>query len=110
MFSETEWVEQHGHPRLQYLEQSLRGRWGQVLTAVFTVVGGAIGLALLVDRVVATFQYLYPYARHDVEDYPPTSCPRPIQVRLLSAREFTLGLERAPVLAHRFAGKMFSAV
>ena len=59
VFSETEWVEEHGHPRLQYLAESLRRRWAQVLTAVFTAVGGAIGLALLVDRVVATFRYLY---------------------------------------------------
>lgn len=59
-FSETEWVEQHGHARIQYLAESLRRRWAQIFSSGFTAVGGVIGLALLVDRVVATFRYLYP--------------------------------------------------
>lgn len=56
-FSETEWVEQHGRPRLQYFAESLTRR-GQIPTAFFTAVGGALGVALLLERIWATFRYL----------------------------------------------------
>ena len=50
-------MEKHCSPLLQYLAESLKRR-GQMLTAVLTVIGGALGVALLVERIWATFRYL----------------------------------------------------
>lgn len=56
-FSETQWVEQHGRPRLQYLAESLKRRW-QIPTAVFTGIGGVLGVALLLERIWVAFRYV----------------------------------------------------
>ncbi len=51
-FSETQWVEELGHPRLQYLGASLTHSW-QLPAAAFTVLGGLLGTWLLLDRLWA---------------------------------------------------------
>lgn len=49
-FSEVQWVEEHGHARLKYFEESFWRRW-QIETALITAVGGALALYLVADRV-----------------------------------------------------------
>lgn len=56
-FSETEWVEQHGRARLQYLSESLKRRM-QVSAVAFTLVGGVTGLALLAERLWVAISYM----------------------------------------------------
>jgi hypothetical protein len=58
-FSETQWVEQHGRPRLLYLAEGFARRAWQWPTTFFLVVGGVLALWLLVDRVVAVLGALY---------------------------------------------------
>ena len=57
-FSETEWVEQHGRARLQYFAESFRRKWAQWPTLVFTVVGGALGGWLVVERLWRALLYV----------------------------------------------------
>lgn len=56
-FSETQWVEQHARPRLQYLSESLRRPW-QLPTAILIFFGGLLGAGLLMDRVWAAAWYV----------------------------------------------------
>ena len=59
-FTETEWVEQHGHPRLLYLAESLRRPW-QLPTAVLLWVGAAAAGALLAERFWVALRYVLAY-------------------------------------------------
>ena len=56
-FSETQWVEQHGRPRIQYFAESAKRKW-QWSTAFFMFSGGTLGLALLLERVWVAFGYV----------------------------------------------------
>lgn len=60
-FSETEWVEQHGHPRLLYIAKDTSwGSWRrnfQVPTFGFLAVGGAIALILGLIKLVIAIGY-----------------------------------------------------
>lgn len=56
-FSETQWVEQHGRPRLQYLSASHERKW-QLSTFVLIASGGALGLILLFERFYVAFEYV----------------------------------------------------
>jgi len=56
-FSETQWVEQHGRPRIQYFAESSKRKW-QWSTAFFMFSGGTLGLALLIERVWVAFGYV----------------------------------------------------
>lgn len=57
-FSETEWVESLGRPRLQYLSESFRRR-GQISTLVLTAAGGILGLVLVGERLVIAFRAIF---------------------------------------------------
>ena len=57
-FSETAWVEEHGKPRLQYYAESLRRRFWQWPTLLFTVSGGLLALLLVGERLVLAFGYI----------------------------------------------------
>ncbi len=57
-FSVVEWVEQHGHPRLMFLQQSLKRPRARVLALIFTVSGGLLSAFLAIDRVIAAFKYV----------------------------------------------------
>ena len=60
-FSETEWVEKHGHPRQLYIAESLSGKWSiKWLTLISSFVGGGLALWLVVDRLYAVFMR-HPY-------------------------------------------------
>ena len=52
-FSETEWVEKYGHPRLLYWCESLSKPIIQWPTLLFTVIGGSIAIWLVIDRLYA---------------------------------------------------------
>lgn len=56
-FSETQWVEQHGRPRIQYLSASTDRKW-QLSTFFFMSIGGVLGLALLFERFYEAFGYV----------------------------------------------------
>jgi len=64
-FSETQWVEQHGHPRLHYLAVSMSWRsWrrpAQWATAFFTLLGGLLALWLMIDSIKLAISYLIQY-------------------------------------------------
>ncbi|MBN2411094.1 pentapeptide repeat-containing protein [candidate division KSB1 bacterium] len=57
-FSETQWVEQHRHPRLLYIAEKLRRRWVQWPTLITTVSGGLIALWLVLERLIKVIVYL----------------------------------------------------
>jgi hypothetical protein len=56
-FSETQWVEQHGRPRIQYLSASMNRKW-QISTALFMFSGGGLGVMLLFERFYVAFEYV----------------------------------------------------
>jgi len=58
-FSETQWVEQHRHPRLLYIAEKLRRRWVQWPTLITTVVGGLIALWLVCERLIQLIDYIF---------------------------------------------------
>jgi hypothetical protein len=58
-FSLTEWVEEHRHPRLLYLAESLKRR-GQIPAAALTLAGGVLAGGLLLDRLYAAAKVLWP--------------------------------------------------
>ena len=57
-FSEAEWVDRLGHPRLVYLAESLRHRW-QWMTFLLTVCGGGVAVFLIGERVWLALRYLW---------------------------------------------------
>lgn len=57
-FSEAQWVEEHGHPRLLYLASSLPGKMAQATTAILTLSGGGIAIYLLGEYVVRAIRVL----------------------------------------------------
>ena len=50
-FSETEWVEEHGHPRQLYIAESLSRGWLQWPTLTCSLVGGVLAIGLVIDRL-----------------------------------------------------------
>jgi hypothetical protein len=59
-FSETQYVEQLGHPRPRYISDALK-REGQKTAAVTTLLGGGLALCLIVERLWLAGLYLYRY-------------------------------------------------
>lgn len=57
----TQWVEQHGRARLQYLAESWRRRWLQWPTLVSTGLGGLMAVVLVMERVGKALSYLWNY-------------------------------------------------
>lgn len=65
-FSETQWVEQHARPRLQYFAESWKRPW-QVPTSLFLGFGGVAAALLLLERVwVATWYVIEELIRQGV--------------------------------------------
>ncbi|MCP4204728.1 MAG: pentapeptide repeat-containing protein [bacterium] len=58
-FSETRWVEEHGHPRLLYVSEKLSRRGSQWLTALSTLLGGILGLVLVGERIWISAGYVW---------------------------------------------------
>lgn len=59
VFSETQWVEEHNHPRILYLAQSLRRSGLQWLAMIFTAAGGLLSAWLAWDLIMRSVGYLF---------------------------------------------------
>jgi hypothetical protein len=59
-FTEVEWVEQYGHPRLLYLAESFGHPIHRVVTLVFLMAGGLLALYLIGESIIAATQYARP--------------------------------------------------
>ena len=58
-FSETEWVEQHGHPRLMYFSSSWGSKMGILSTLIFTGFGGILAIYLIIERIIIALAFLF---------------------------------------------------
>jgi hypothetical protein len=59
VFSEVEWVEEYGRPRLLYLSASLKHFWLRITTLVFLFIGGGIGVYLVALSLIAATRYIW---------------------------------------------------
>ena len=59
-FSETEWVEAHGRPRLLYIAEKIKRPW-QRSTNILLRLGAATGGLLLVERFLEALFYVAEY-------------------------------------------------
>ena len=57
-FSETEWVEAHGHPRLLYISDSLSRSWLVWPTTILTGTGGLLAVGLMVDFLLTAMGHI----------------------------------------------------
>jgi uncharacterized protein YjbI with pentapeptide repeats len=57
-FSETQWVEQHGRPRLQYFAEDWKHRRRRVVAWVATVTGAVLGAFLVLERLYLGVKYI----------------------------------------------------
>ena len=57
-FSESQWVDELKHPRVQYIGEDIRRWWSQLAAISTLLVGGGLSLWLLIDRVWAAVAYL----------------------------------------------------
>jgi uncharacterized protein YjbI with pentapeptide repeats len=57
-FSEAEWVDIHGHPRMQYIADKTSRRLAQWPTLIFTAFGGLVALLMIGGKLLIAVRYL----------------------------------------------------
>lgn len=57
-FSKSQWVYEHGHPRVEYLVEALQKQYLLGFTIFLLLLGGGLGLWLVIWRVIHAFQYI----------------------------------------------------